>query len=584
MLSHPKLAAPTSLATDASDTAIGAVLQQYVDGVWQPISYFSRKLSPAETKYSTFDRELLAIYLAIKHFRHFIEGRVFHVSTDHKPLTFSFATTSNRYTPRQARHLDFISQFTTDIRHVKGSNNPVADALSRIDINTLQQPNGIDYKAMAVAQKKDPELLETLRSSLALNLTPIPLPSSDTSLICDTSNTEPRPFVPASFRRAVFDSLHSLSHPGIKASQKLITSRFIWPGINKDVKQWAQSCLSCQRSKVQRHTSSPLSTFTTPDARFDQIHIDIVGPLPSSGGYSYLLTCIDRFTRWCEAIPLSDITADTVAKALITGWISRFGIPSTITTDRGAQFESHLWHNLMKLLGSHRLRTTAYHPMSNGIIERFHRTLKAALHAAGQHTPWIQALPLVLLGIRTAVKEDLGCSSAELVYGSPLRLPGQFFLPSLDTLPDTTYLSRLKSIMSQISPVPTRAQSSHTPFIHPDLQSAKFVFIRHDASRSSLQPLYDGPFPVIDRSDKYFTVDISGKQDTVSVDRLKPAFTETGLVQDWYGSKDLISTQPPQTNDSSPTSTPSISSPTTTRYGRRIRPPVTFQLYPFINS
>ena len=191
MLSHPKLAAPTSLATDASDTAIGAVLQQFVDGVWQPISYFSRKLSPAETKYSTFDRELLAIYLAIKHFRHFIEGRVFHVSTDHKPLTFSFATTSNRYTPRQACHLDFISQFTTDIRHVKGSNNPVADALSRIDINTLQQPNGIDCKAMAVAQKEDPELLETLRSSLALNLTPIPLPSSDTSLICDTSNTEP---------------------------------------------------------------------------------------------------------------------------------------------------------------------------------------------------------------------------------------------------------------------------------------------------------------------------------------------------------------------------------------------------------
>ena len=212
MLSHPKLAAPTSLATDASDTAVGAVLQQFVDGVWQPISYFSRKLSPAETKYSTFDRELLAIYLAIKHFRHFIEGRVFHVSTDHKPLTFSFATTSNRYTPRQARHLDFISQFTTDIRHVKGSNNPVADTLSRIDINTLQRPNGIDYKAMAVAQKKDTELLETLRSSLALNLTPIPLPSSDTSLICDTSNTEPRPFVPASFRRAVLLHTFTSSH------------------------------------------------------------------------------------------------------------------------------------------------------------------------------------------------------------------------------------------------------------------------------------------------------------------------------------------------------------------------------------
>ena len=99
------------------------------------ISYFSCKLSSAETNYSTSDREVLAIYLAIKHFRDFIEGREFHVLTDYKPLTFSFATNSNCYSPRQARQLDFISQFTTDISHAKSSNNPVADALSRVDIN-----------------------------------------------------------------------------------------------------------------------------------------------------------------------------------------------------------------------------------------------------------------------------------------------------------------------------------------------------------------------------------------------------------------------------------------------------------------
>ena len=121
MLSHPKLGASTSIMSDASNTAVGVVLQQFVDSVWHPISYFYRKLFLSETKYSTFDGELLAIYLAIKHFRHFIEGREFHVWTDHKPLTFSFATNSNRYSPRQARQLDFISQFTTDIRHVKGS-------------------------------------------------------------------------------------------------------------------------------------------------------------------------------------------------------------------------------------------------------------------------------------------------------------------------------------------------------------------------------------------------------------------------------------------------------------------------------
>ena len=137
MLSHPKLGTLTSIMSDASNTPVGVVLQQHVDGVWHSITYFSRKVSSAETKYSTFDRELLAIYLAIKHFRHFIE---FLVWTDHKPLIFSFATNSNCYSPHQARQLDFISHFTTDIRHVKGSNNPLADALSQVDVNASQPP------------------------------------------------------------------------------------------------------------------------------------------------------------------------------------------------------------------------------------------------------------------------------------------------------------------------------------------------------------------------------------------------------------------------------------------------------------
>ena len=374
LLTYPTTDAPTCLMTDASDTAVGAVLQQYVNGTWHPISLFSRKMTPAETRYSTFDRELLAVYLAIKHFHHFLEGRHFHVLTDHKPLTFALNTRSDRHSPRQARQLDYISQFTSTIRHVHGLDNVVADALSRIETNALlsAQPPTVDFAAMAKTQATDPQIRALQSSPLStLVVEAVPLANSSTPLHCDTSTGTQRPLVPLAWRRTVFDSLHGLSHPGIRATQKLITARFVWPGINADVRRWTRSCVQCQRAKIQRHSTAPLSSFPNPDARFDVIHIDLVGPLPPSRGFTYLLTCVDRFTRWPEAIPLTCITAEAVAQAFLTGWISRFGVPSTIVTDRGRQFESQLWNTLMTLLGSKRARTTAYHPQTNGMVEAF---------------------------------------------------------------------------------------------------------------------------------------------------------------------------------------------------------------------
>ena len=144
-------------------------------------------------------------------------------------------------------------------------------------------------------------------------------------------------------------------------------------------------------------------------------------PSPLQKDTPYLLTCIDRYTRWPEAITLSDITADTVARNFITHWIARFGAPSTITTDRGRQFESHLFRALTDLLGTTRIRTTSYHPASNGLVERLHRQLKAAIKTRN-NLRWTEVLPLVLLGIRTAIKADLGCSTAELVYGTGIYI------------------------------------------------------------------------------------------------------------------------------------------------------------------
>ncbi|BHF77926.1 hypothetical protein SprV_0602103600 [Sparganum proliferum] len=155
------------LTTDASNSAVGAVLHQQVNNRLQALAFFSQRLQPAQTRCSTFFRELLAIYLAICHFRHLLEGRGFSVHTDHKPLTYALKAKSDRYSPRDVRHLDYISQFTADIRCVRGNDNVVAFALSRPDINTLT--SDFDLAKVADLQSGD-KSIDDLRSTTTLQL------------------------------------------------------------------------------------------------------------------------------------------------------------------------------------------------------------------------------------------------------------------------------------------------------------------------------------------------------------------------------------------------------------------------------
>lgn len=523
MLTHPLPNAPISLTSDASDVAVGAVIQQWVRKAWRPLAFFSRQLRPAETRYSAFDRELLAIYLAIRHFRFYLEGRDFTAFTDHKPLTFAMAKVSEPWSARQARHLAYISEFTTDLQHIAGKENPVADALSRISISALNE--GIDYEEMARTQHNDEEIAACRTAITGLRFEDINFGSSNLSLLCDVSGNIPRPVVPQAMCRRVFDTVHSLSHPGINATVKLVSSKFTWHGMAKQVREWARSCLSCQRAKVQRHTRAPLAEFAVPSRRFDHINIDLVGPFPPSQGCTHLLTIVDRFTRWPEAIPLYNTDTTSCARALISNWISRFGLPADMSSDRGPQFISQLWAATAELLGTKLHRTTAYHPQANGLVERFHRHMKSALRARLNGPAWMDELPWVMLGIRTAPKDDLGASSAELVYGTPLTVPADF-IASPSPQDSKLHLQRLRDIVGNLAPVPTSRHGTQQSAVPSDLATADFVFIRRDGYKTPLQTPYSGPFKVISRTNKSFLVDYGGRQELISLDRLKAAHVD----------------------------------------------------------
>ena len=181
----------------------------------------------------------------------------------------------------------------------------------------------------------------------------------------------------------------------------------------------------------------------------------------------------------------------------------------------------------MHLLGCRRLRTTAYHPQANGIIERFHRQLKNSLKATPSPIHWVDHLPLIMLGLRSAVKVDSGFSPAEMVYGSELRLPGDFFAvcPLADSAPAVApYVARLKQSLLQLRPVQSRTVTPpDSLYVPSDLHTADRVFIRCDAVRKPLQRPYDGPYSVVSRGSKTFTVSVKGQPQVIAIDRLKPA-------------------------------------------------------------
>ncbi|KOC60372.1 hypothetical protein WH47_08500, partial [Habropoda laboriosa] len=199
-------------------------------------------------------------------------------------------------------------------------------------------------------------------------------------------------------------------------------------------------------------------------------------------------------------------------------------------TDQGRQFESTLFKQLSLLIGTKHLRTTAYHPAANGMVERFHRQMKSAI--ACHADSWAAALPVVLLGIRAASKDDIKATSAEMVYGEPIRLPGELLTNQRAvSVSDETFVANLRQHFRGLRPAPITRHGNKTIFIFKDLNTTTHVFVRHGVPKGALQPAFDSPYEVVERHSKHFNIRVKDRVVPVSLDRLKPAYLKKNRLR-----------------------------------------------------
>ena len=218
------------------------------------------------------------------------------------------------------------------------------------------------------------------------------------------------------------------------------------------------------------------------------------------------------------------------------------------------------------------------------MVERLHRTLKAAMRAQHDPSAWFSNLGIILLGLRAAVKEDLGVSSSELTIGKALRIPGEFFVSSDSAEPPSLSDSRIHVLhyLNSLTAVPPRDTHNKKAYIDKALQTCSHVFVRSDHRRPPLCSSYEGPFLVLDKCDKYFTLDLGGRADTVSIDRLKaahlllPNLREPSLLATSFDTNPPDYSLPPMSPPCSPTRPP-VSPRYINRFGRAIFKPARFR-------
>ncbi|CAB0001492.1 unnamed protein product [Nesidiocoris tenuis] len=599
ILKYPDLSKEFVLSTDACTSGLGCVLSQYHDGVEHPVAYASRALNSAEKNYSATELELLAVVFGVKYFREYLWGTKFTIQTDHAPLRYLHQMKDTN--SRLLRWSLALEEYTYTAKYKSGKAHGNADGLSRAFAATAI--DAIDLAEILKEQKHDPFCIKML---------PHPLYQlTDQDVVARKTQAGLRIVAPASLRTRILDLAHAspqAGHRGQRKTYQRVASKFYWPGMLRDVKEYVKACPKCALFKDCGQKKPPLGEFREPSEVFEAISIDIVGPLPQTpDGNKYILTILDQFSRFVQFHPMKTQTAEETAQKLLCH-IGRFGTCARLLSDQGKNFTSELIRHFCEFFNIKKMQTTAYHPASNGRCERVHRSLGSILahFVKDSQTDWDLKLPIAELVLNSHTNETTSFPPYTLVFGRAMRMPSRDELslqPSIEpfALHVEELRAHLTSLWDAVKALQPQNKDTQRKFYDrstedPALQEGDLVYLHtpflKKGKSKKLSKRWSGPYKIVRVINKQnVLLKVDRREVVTHTSRLKPVYhQEQPNNGDTPSDTDVAScsdSEPPSTNDQpsdrppSPAAgapTPPVSSNRThPRYSLRPTRPVHYQ-------
>lgn len=505
------------LVTDASNNSLCGILMQKSNDNFKPIEFHSRQLTFAESKYPSIRRELLAIVDSVKHFHQHLYGKEFTIFTDAKALTFHIDL--QKQPEIVSRWLMYLQEFNYNIQHIQGLKNP-ADYLSRVPIrnavvnnaNIFEVNENLKTKKIIECQQnciKTREILDKLKSNdkftskkffvndqgiLMMKIRPPKNPHKNLNRI----------YIPLSLRAEILKAAHA-SHFGVFKTYNFLKKHYSWYGMLADTQNFVETCDACLANKPKAKLTET-KFIEKSDLSVGQIlSIDIVGKLPRSlDNKFFILTIIDNYSRYLEAIPLTNIKSSTVINSL-NEYFARFGLPQAIISDNGTNFTSDEFENYLSTLSIEHRKTSFYYPMANGLIERSHRILKESIASmCNNNWEWTKRLLFFKLHYNASIHGVTGYPPAELFFGRNVTLPLNINVTAKDEVSPSNYLKNLREHIEETREIVKVNENNyferHKKYIKgrpiPKLEINDIVFLQINSDIHSLEPKYEGPFKI----------------------------------------------------------------------------------------